>query len=268
MLRTGLIGKKVGMTRVFDDKDRHIPVTVIDLSGCRVVASKKFDTDNYYAVQIGAGFAKNNVNKPLTGHFKKNKVVPCEVIKEFAVDKDALLGSGTHLSAKHFVIGQKVDVTGITIGKGFAGGMKRHNFKGLHATHGVSVSHRSHGSTGQCQDPGRVFKGKKMAGHMGHTQVTLQNLKVIAVYEEEDLILVQGSIPGPSGKWVMIKDAVKSKALDNLPYPCEIKTQVSNHLCFDGKDIVQSNNDDNKNIDDNSIASSAVNEQDQPENNL
>jgi large subunit ribosomal protein L3 len=213
MKRSGLLAKKVGMTRVFDEHGKHIPVTVLSVENCQVVQKKTTDTDGYNAVQIGMGNKKaSRVTKPLIGHFAKAKVEPKQYLAEFRVDEANLMDAGTDLTVDTFNEGQWVDVTGVTVGKGFAGAMKRHNFGGLRATHGVSISHRSHGSTGQCQDPGRVFKGKRMAGHMGSKQRTIQNLKVVSVDMENNLILVKGAVPGSKGRVVTIFDAVKKPA--------------------------------------------------------
>lgn len=227
-MRSGLIAKKVGMTRLFTPEGEHVPVTVLHVDGCHVVAQRTVDTDGYTAVQLGVGTAKvKNVSKAMRGHFAKAKVEPCKKLAEFRVDPEGLIEVGAELSVEHFVVGQFVDVTGTSIGKGFAGGMKRHNFRGLEATHGVSVSHRSHGSTGQCQDPGKVFKGKKMAGHMGDERVTLQSLKVVATDADRGLILIRGSVPGSEGGWVLVRDAVKKKLPEGLPFPAAIKTAAS-----------------------------------------
>lgn len=223
-MRTGLIARKLGMSRVFSDSGEHLPVTVLKVDGCQVVAVRTEDKDGYNAVQLGAGQAKvKRVNKPLRGHYSKAKVEPKKKLVEFRVSSDALLEVGQELSAKHFVAGQFIDVVGTSIGKGFAGAMKRHNFAGLRASHGVSVSHRSHGSTGNRQDPGKVFKGKKMAGHMGDVRVTTQNLEVVSCDEDEGLILVKGSVPGSKDGWVLITDAVKRKQPVELPFPAVLK---------------------------------------------
>jgi len=209
-MRTGLILKKVGMTRVFNAEGRHIPVTVLAMENCQVVQKKTTETDGYNAVQVGMGAQKaHRVNKPTTGHFKKAGTDVKRYLAEFRVDEDALLEVGTEILANHFLEGQMVDVSGDTVGKGFAGAMKRHNFGGLRATHGVSISHRSHGSTGQCQDPGRVFKGKRMAGHMGDKRRTQQNLQVVSVDAAKGLVLLKGSVPGSKGSVVYVRDAVK-----------------------------------------------------------
>src|SRR5215471_1559308 len=217
-MRTGLIAEKVGMTRVFDAEGAHVPVTVLKMEGCQVVAVRTPEKDGYAAVQLGVGKAKvKNVTKPMRGHFAKAKVEPKRKLAEFRVSADALIEIGAELSAEHFLPGQFVDVVGTSIGKGFAGVMKRHNFGGLEASHGVSVSHRSHGSTGQRQDPGRVFKNKKMAGHMGSVRVTTQNLEVLLTDDEEGLIFIKGNIPGAEGSHILLKDAVKVALPPNAP---------------------------------------------------
>jgi large subunit ribosomal protein L3 len=223
-MRSGLIAQKVGMTRIFTDDGQHVPVTVLKVDNCQVVAVRTEEKDGYTAVQLGAGAIKvKNVTKPMRGHFAAARVEPKRKVAEFRVDADALIEVGAELSAAHFVPGQFVDVTGTSIGKGFAGGMKRWNFGGLRATHGVSVSHRSHGSTGNRQDPGKVFKNKKMAGHLGDERVTVQNLKVVSVDEARGLIMVKGAVPGSEGGWVRVFDAVKKKAPEGLPFPAGIK---------------------------------------------
>ena len=225
-MRTGLIARKVGMSRVFDDDGTHMPVTVLDIGGCQVVAQKTAECDGYNALQLGLGMAKvNNVTKAMRGHYAKAKVEPKRKLTEFRVSEDGLVDVGTELSAAHFVTGQFVDVTGTSIGKGFAGVIKRHNFSGLGASHGVSVSHRSQGSTGQCQDPGKVFKGKKMAGQMGNVTITTQNLEVVGTDPERGLILVKGAVPGARDGYVRIADAVKKLPPDGLPFPCAIRGQ-------------------------------------------
>lgn len=223
-MRSGLIAQKVGMTRVFTDDGQHVPVTVLKVDSCQVVAVRTEDKDGYTAVQLGAGAIKvKNVTKPQRGHFAKARVEPKRKLVEFRVDADALIEVGAELSAAHFLPGQFVDVTGTSIGKGFAGPMKRWNFGGLRATHGVSVSHRSHGSTGNRQDPGKVFKNKKMAGHLGDEKVTVLNLKVVSVDEDRGLIFLKGAVPGAEGAWLRIRDAVKKKAPEGLPFPAGIK---------------------------------------------
>ena len=208
--RTGLIAKKLGMTRFFDEVGQHVPVTVLSLDGCQVTAQRTVEKDGYTALQLGAGPKKaKNTSKALRGHFAKAAVEPKRVVAEFRVEENALIEVGAEFTADHFVPGQKVDIQGVTVGKGFAGAMKRWNFGGLRATHGVSVSHRSHGSTGNRQDPGRTFPGKKMAGHYGNERVTTQNLKVVAVDDEKGLLLVSGAVPGANNSYVIVKDASK-----------------------------------------------------------
>jgi large subunit ribosomal protein L3 len=210
-MRSGVIAQKVGMTRVYNDAGEHIPVTVLRLDNVQVVAQRTADKNGYVALQLGAGTSKvKNTSKGLRGHFAAASVEPKAKLVEFRVSEDNLIDVGSQLTASHFSAGQLVDVTGTTIGKGFAGAMKRHNFGGLRATHGVSVSHRSHGSTGSNQDPGKVWKGKRMAGHMGQTRVTTQNLEVVSTDEDRGLILVKGAVPGSKGSWIIVRDAVKS----------------------------------------------------------
>jgi len=224
MLRSGVIAKKVGMTRLFMEDGKQIPVTVLQLDNLQVVAQRTTETDGYSAVQLGAGTAKvKRVSAPMRGHFAKASVEPKRKVAEFRVDPENLLNVGEEIIADHYFEGQFVDVTGTSIGKGFAGAMKRHNFGGLRASHGVSISHRSHGSTGQCQDPGRVFKGKKMAGHMGAARVTTQNLQVVRTDTDRGLIMVKGAVPGSKGGWVTIKDAVKKPFPDNAPLPAALR---------------------------------------------
>ena len=212
-MRSGVIAQKVGMTRVYNDAGEHVPVTVLRLDGCQVVAQRTVEKNGYAAVQLGAGTAKvKNTSKAMRGNFAVANVEPKAKLTEFRVTEDNLLEVGTELKAGHFAAGQLVDVTGTTIGKGFAGAIKRHGFGGLRATHGVSVSHRSHGSTGSRQDPGKVFKNKKMAGHMGQTRVTTQNLEVVSTDEDRGLILIKGAVPGSKGAWIIVRDAVKSAA--------------------------------------------------------
>ena len=223
-MRSGLIAQKMGMTRVFTDGGEHVPVTVLKVDDCQVVDVRTLEKNGYAAVQIGAGAAKaKNVTKPLRGHYARSKVEPKRKLAEFRVSEDAMLNVGDELTADHFVPGQMVDVAGISIGKGFAGGMKRHNFKGLEATHGVSISHRSHGSTGNSQDPGKVIKGKKMAGHMGAERVTVQNLSVVRTDADQGLILLSGSVPGHKGAWVEISDAVKAALPEDAPFPAGVR---------------------------------------------
>lgn len=222
-MRTGLIARKEGMTRIFDEDGRHIPVTVLKIDNCQVVAVRTEEKDGYVAVQLGVGKAKiNRVSKANRGHFAKAKVEPKKKLAEFRVSNENLLDIGAEIGAKHFIPGQFVDVVGTSIGKGFAGAMKRHNFGGMRASHGVSVSHRAHGSTGQCQEPGKVFKGKKMAGHLGNERVTIQNLEVVAIDEEDNLILVKGAVPGSKSGWIYVSDAVKKKLPEGVPMPAGI----------------------------------------------
>jgi large subunit ribosomal protein L3 len=228
-MRTGVIAKKLGMTRLFQDDGRHVPVTVLQLDGLQVVSRRETDTDGYTAVQLGAGVAKaKNVAKPQRGHFGKAEVEPKAILAEFRVTEDNLLDVGAELSADHFVAGQYVDIQGRTQGKGFAGAMKRWNFGGLRATHGVSVSHRSHGSTGQRQDPGKVFKNKKMAGHMGDKNRTQQNLEIVSTDAERGLIFVKGSVPGSKGGWLLVKDSVKVSRHADAPMPAGLKAANNN----------------------------------------
>ena len=227
-MRSGIIARKLGMTRVFNDAGHHVPVTVLKLDDVQVVAVRNAEKDGYTALQLGAGVAKaKNVSKPMRGHFAKANVLPKSKLAEFRVSDDAVLDVGASLVASHFVAGQKVDVVGTTQGKGFAGAMKRHNFGGLRASHGVSVSHRSHGSTGQCQDPGKVFKGKKMAGHMGAVRNTTQNIEVVSVDDEDGVILLHGAVPGPKNGWVLISDAIKAKLPEDAPFPAGLVGAVS-----------------------------------------
>jgi large subunit ribosomal protein L3 len=223
-MRTGVIAKKMGMTRLFQDDGRHVPVTVLQLDNLQVIGRREAERDGYVAVQLGAGTAKaKNVAKPQRGAFGKAEVEPKAIVAEFRVTEDNLLDVGAELSAEHFVAGQMVDVQGSTQGKGFAGAMKRWNFGGLRATHGVSVSHRSHGSTGNRQDPGRVFKNKKMAGHMGDRTRTQQNLEIVFTDAARGLIFVKGSVPGSKGTWLIVKDAVKVARHADAPLPAGLR---------------------------------------------
>ncbi|MEM1130947.1 MAG: 50S ribosomal protein L3 [Pseudomonadota bacterium] len=224
-MRSGVIAKKVGMTRLFMEDGKQVPVTVLQLDGLQVVAQRTADKDGYTAVQLGAGSAKaKRTTKAMRGHYAAANVAPKRKIAEFRVDPDNLISVGEEITADHYFEGQFVDVSGTSIGKGFAGAMKRHNFGGLRASHGVSISHRSHGSTGQCQDPGRVFKGKKMAGHMGAARVTTQNLQVVRTDADRGLIMVKGAVPGSKGGWVTIKDAVKKPFPENAILPAALKS--------------------------------------------
>ena len=227
-MRSGVIAKKVGMTRLFMEDGKQIPVTVLQLENLQVVAQRTPERDGYTAVQLGAGNAKaKRTSKAMRGHFAVANVAPKRKIAEFRVSPDNMIGVGEEILAEHYVAGQRVDVAGTSIGKGFAGAMKRHNFGGLRASHGVSISHRSHGSTGQCQDPGKVFKGKKMAGHMGAVRVTTQNLEVVKTDADRGLIMVKGAVPGSKGGWVTIKDAVKKKLPENVPFPAALKSAIA-----------------------------------------
>jgi large subunit ribosomal protein L3 len=223
-MRTGLIAQKLGMSRVFTEDGNHVAVTVLRVANCQVIAQRTQERDGYTALQLGVGAAKvKNVSQPQRGHFAKAKVEPKARLAEFRVSEDALVDVGAEITAAHFVAGQYVDVTGTSIGKGFAGGMKRHNFGGLRATHGVSVSHRSLGSTGQRQDPGKTFKNKKMAGHLGAKRVTTQSLRIVAADVERGVLMIKGAVPGSEGGWVLIKDAVKRKAPEGLPFPAALR---------------------------------------------
>lgn len=218
--RTGLIARKMGMTRIFNAEGAHVPVTVLHVDNVQVVGQRTKEKDGYTALQLGIGAAKvKNLTKPMRGHFAKAKIEPKRRLVEFRVGPENMVEVGATLSAAHFLPGQRVDVSGTSIGKGFAGVIKRHGFRGLRATHGVSISHRSHGSTGHRQDPGRVFKGKKMAGHMGDRHVTTLNLTVVATDPEQGLILVEGAVPGAEGGFVLIRDAVKRPRPKDAPSP-------------------------------------------------
>ena len=224
-MRSGVIAKKLGMTRLFMADGRQVPVTVLQLDGLQVVAQRTAERDGYTAVQLGAGEAKaKRTTGGMRGHFAKANVTPKRKVAEFRVTPDCLIGVGEEITADHYFAGQFVDVAGTSLGKGFQGAMKRHNFGGLRASHGVSVSHRSHGSTGQCQDPGKVFKGKKMAGHMGAVRCTTQNLQVIKTDSDRGLIMIKGAVPGSAGGWVTIKDAVKKPVPDTVIRPAALKS--------------------------------------------
>jgi large subunit ribosomal protein L3 len=224
-MRSGVIARKLGMTRLFMEDGRQVPVTVLQMEKCQVVAQRTPESDGYAAVQLGAGEAKpKNVSKPMRGHFARASVAPKRRLVEFRVAPENMIDVGEEITADHYFAGQYVDISGTSIGKGFAGGMKRHNFRGLEATHGVSISHRSHGSTGQCQDPGKVFKGKKMAGHLGSARVTVQNLEVVKTDAERGLIMVKGAVPGSKGGWVTIKDAVKKPLPEGVILPAALRS--------------------------------------------
>jgi large subunit ribosomal protein L3 len=246
-MRCGVIVRKLGMSRVFNNKGEHIPVTVLRLEDTEVLSTKTLKKDGYTAVQLGFGNKKlKHTTKPMRGVFAKAKTEPKKKVAEFRVSEDALLKVGDKLSVNHYVAGQKVDVIGVSQGKGFAGAMKRHNFAGMQASHGVSVSHRAHGSTGNSQDPGRTWKGKKMAGQYGNVRITTQNLTVVKLIENDNLILVEGSVPGSKNGIVMIKDSIKTKVPETAPFPAGL---------YSGNDAdVSKVNDvtsDNKNIDEN-----------------
>jgi large subunit ribosomal protein L3 len=224
-MRSGVIARKLGMTRLFMEDGRQVPVTVLQLDGLQVVAQRTVEKDGYTAVQLGAGTAKaKRTTAPMRGHFAKANVAPKRKLAEFRVSPENLIDVGEEITADHYFAGQYVDVAGTSIGKGFAGAMKRHNFGGLRASHGVSISHRSHGSTGQRQDPGKVFKGKKMAGHLGAVRVTTQNLQVVRTDADRGLIMVKGAVPGVKGGWVTIKDAVKKPVPENVVLPAALKS--------------------------------------------
>ena len=223
-MRSGVIAKKLGMTRVFMEDGKQVPVTVLQLDGLQVVAQRTADKHGYSAVQLGTGTIKaKRVSKPMRGHFAVALVEPKRKVAEFRVAPENMIDIGAEITAEHYTEGQFVDVSGTSIGKGFAGAMKRHNFSGLRASHGVSVSHRSHGSTGQCQGPGKVFKGKKMAGHMGAAKITTQNLQVVKTDLDRGLIMIKGAVPGCKGGWVTVKDAVKKPLPDGVPFPAALK---------------------------------------------
>ena len=223
-MRSGVIAQKLGMTRVYNDAGEHVPVTVLRMENCHVVAQRTVEKNGYTAVQLGVGLAKvKNTSKAMRGHFAKAEVEPKAKVAEFRVSPDNLLEVGAEITAEHFVAGQKVDVTGTSIGKGCAGVMKRHNFAGHRASHGNSITHRAHGSTGQRQDPGKVFKGKKMAGHMGQTRVTTQNIEVVSTDSDRGLILVRGAVPGSKGAWIIVRDAVKVSLPENAPKPAALR---------------------------------------------
>jgi large subunit ribosomal protein L3 len=225
-MRSGLVAQKVGMTRLFTAEGNHVPVTVLKVDGVQVVAQRTQEKDGYTAVQLGIGTRKaKRVNRALKGHYAKSNVEPKRKLVEFRVAADSMIDVGAEIVPSHFLAGQYVDITGTTIGKGFAGPMKRWNFSGLEATHGVSVSHRSHGSTGQRQDPGRTFKGKKMAGHLGDERVTIQNLQVVSVDDAKGFIFVKGAVPGNPGGYVLVRDAVKHDVPKDAPKPAGLKAK-------------------------------------------
>ena len=250
-MRCGVIVRKLGMSRVFTDAGEHIPVTVLRLEDTEVVSTRSMDKDGYIAVQLGFGSRKvKHTTKPMRGHFAKANLEPKERLAEFVVSEDALLNVGDKLSVSHYVVGQKVDVVGTSQGKGFAGSMKRHNFGGMRASHGVSVSHRAHGSTGNSQDPGRVWKGKKMAGQMGNVRVTTQNLTVVKLIEDENLILVQGSVPGSKNGIILLTDAHKIKLPEAAPYPAGLFSK--------GSDVIDTSQNTDEIKDNNNVKSEKI----------
>ncbi len=225
-MRSGVIAQKIGMTRIYNDAGEHVPVTVLRMENCQVVAQRTQEKNGYTAVQLGVGLAKvKNTSKSMRGHFATASVEPKSKVAEFRVSPEHMLEVGSEITADHFVPGQKVDVTGTSIGKGFQGVIKRHNFGGGRATHGNSVSHRTHGSTGQRQDPGKVFKGKKMAGHMGNTRVTTQNVEIVSTDTDRGLILIRGAVPGSKGAWILVRDAAKVSLPDNAPKPAALRVK-------------------------------------------
>ena len=243
-MRCGVIARKLGMSRVFSENGEHVPVTVLRIEDVEVLSVKSLDKDGYTAVQLGFSNKKlKNISKPLRGMFAKAKAEPKEKVVEFRVSEDAILKVGDKLGVNHFVAGQKVDVVGVSQGKGFAGAMKRHNFGGMQASHGVSISHRSHGSTGNSQDPGKTWKGKKMAGQYGNVRITTQNLKVIKLFEDKDIILIEGSVPGSKNGVVLLRDAIKYKIPEDAPFPAGLRSENKKD-----KDVSSSNLDEVKNI--------------------
>ena len=244
-MRCGIIARKLGMSRIFSDDGEHVPVTVLKIEDVEVLSIKSVDKDGYTAVQLGFGNKKpKNISKPLRGVFAKAKVEPKEKVVEFRVSVDAILKVGDKLGVNHFVTGQKIDVVGVSKGKGFSGAMKRHNFGGMQASHGVSISHRSHGSTGNSQDPGRTWKGKKMAGQYGNVRITTQNLKVVKLLEDDDLILIQGSVPGSKNGVVLLRDAIKHKIPSEAPFPAGLR----NDSQFNKDDLSLSSDKNEKEI--------------------
>ena len=236
-MRCGVVARKLGMSRIFSDDGKHIPVTILRIEDVEVLAIKSIDKDGYTAVQLGFANKKSkNISKPLRGVFAKAKAEPKEKVVEFRVSEDAVLNVGDKLSVNHFVAGQNVDVVGVSQGKGFAGAMKRHNFGGMQASHGVSISHRSHGSTGNSQDPGRTWKGKKMAGQYGNVRITTQNLKVVKLLEDDDLILIRGSVPGSKNGVVLLKDAIKYKTPNEAPFPAGLRNNNTNKVDLSSSD--------------------------------
>jgi len=228
-MRSGVIAQKMGMTRIYNDAGEHVPVTVLRMENCQVVAQRTQEKNGYTAVQLGVGLSKvKNTSKALRGHFAKSSVEPKAKVAEFRVSPENMLDVGAEITADHFIAGQKVDVTGTTVGKGFQGVIKRHHFGGGRATHGNSVSHRTHGSTGQRQDPGKVFKGKKMAGHLGVERVTTQNVEVVSTDTDRGLILIRGAVPGSKGSWILVRDAAKVALPDGAPKPAAVRAGKQN----------------------------------------
>lgn len=239
-MRSGVIAQKLGMTRVYNDAGEHVPVTVLRMENCQVVAQRTVEKNGYTAVQLGVGLAKvKNTTKSLRGHFATASVEPKAKVAEFRVSADNLLDVGVEITAEHYVAGQKVDVTGTSIGKGFAGSMKRHNFGGHRASHGNSVTHRAHGSPGQRQDPGTVFQGKKMAGHMCQNRVTTQNIEVVSTDLDRGLLLVRGAVPGSKGAWILVRDAVKVALPDNAPKPAGLRQAANGTAAVSDAELAQ-----------------------------
>ena len=277
-MRSGLILKKMGMTRIFDDTGNSLPVTIMKLEENQVVKVLDQSKNGYFAIQVGTGEVKTkNISKAIRGHFAKSNVEPKRILKEFRVNEDMLVEEGKIFSINHFTVGQKIDVSGVSHGKGFSGGMKRHNFAGLEATHGVSISHRSHGSTGNSQDPGRVWKGKKMAGQYGNVNKTIQNLTILQINEVDELLYVKGSVPGPKNAYLMVRDAVKSNLPENALKPAGLKdtkksdknTSEENEIVEDNENKTKSENVEVKNEDLNNlnVTEQAINSVDETSNN-
>ena len=243
-MRTGLVAQKIGMTRIFNAEGQHVPVTVLRVDGCHVVAQRTIEANGYVALQLGVGHVKaKSLTKAQRGHFAKAKVEPRRKVVEFRITPDAMVEIGAEITAAHFIAGQKVDVTGTSIGKGFAGAMKRWNFGGLRATHGVSVSHRSHGSTGNRQDPGKTFANKKMAGHLGDERITTQNLTVVQIDETQGLIFVKGSVPGSDNGWVLVRDSVKLKMPEGLPFPAALRKAANEEKPVEAAPVAETQED-------------------------
>ena len=268
-MRSGLILKKMGMTRIFDDSGNSLPVTVLKLEENQVVKVLDRIKNGYFAIQVGTGKVKTkNIGKSIRGHFAKSNVEPKKILKEFRVDEDMLVEEGKIFSINHFTVGQKIDVSGVSHGKGFSGGMKRHNFAGLEATHGVSISHRSHGSTGNSQDPGRVWKGKKMAGQYGNVKKTIQNLTILQINDVDDLLYVKGSVPGPKNGYLTVRDAIKSILPENALKPAGFKENKNPEAKNSSpKEIVQE--DETKTLSDNvEVKNEELNDQKTAENSV